>query len=108
MRGREGLEAELFEPKLGVDDCSVGGVRGVDKGLLVEESLDEVHAAVSACAFHFVLEELSPFHQGEERVAELEVQRRNHLRPDEICIGKLFAGILLALIVVGLDGKNVF
>ena len=43
-----------------------------------------------------------------QRVAELEVQRRNHLRPDEICIGKLFAGILLALIVVGLDGKNVF
>ena len=45
-------------------------------------------------AFHFVLEELSPFHQGEERVAELEVQRRNRLRPDQICIGKLFGDLV--------------
>ena len=45
-------------------------------------------------AFHFVLEELSPFHQGEERVAELEVQRRNRLRPDQICIGKLLGDLV--------------
>ena len=47
-----------------------------------------------AFAFHFVLEELSPFHQGEERVAEREVQRRNRLRPNQICIGKLLGDLV--------------
>jgi len=60
-----------------------------------------VHAAVSARAFHFILEELSPLHQGEERVAELEVQRRKRLRPNQIYVSANSSGILLALIVVG-------
>jgi hypothetical protein len=57
--------------------------------LLFEQSLDEMHAAVSARAFHLILEVLSPLHQGEERVAELEVQRRKSLRSYQVCIGKL-------------------
>ena len=73
-------------------------MRAVDKSLLVEEGFDEVDSAVSARALHLVFKVLSPSHQGEERVVELQIQRCNCLRANEVVVG---VGKLLGDLVRG-------
>ena len=75
VRGCEGLEAQVLETDLSVDYGRVGGVRYVSVRLLIEEPIEQMQSRVASGWLHLPLVELPPFHEREQVVSQLEMER---------------------------------